>query len=103
MLRNCGQILTSLWGHSLLSEAREYERGVTAAINASVQPLLERYISRLIDELSLKGYNGEVLVMNGNGGMVSSALVSQEAAKTVMSGPASGVMAAVYSGQKGRL
>ncbi len=86
-------------GHALLSEAREFERGVTAAVNASVQPLLERYISRLVDELSNRGYGGDVLVMNGNGGMVSSAIVSREAAKTVMSGPASGVMAAAYTGR----
>ncbi|MEM6386454.1 MAG: hydantoinase/oxoprolinase family protein [Pseudomonadota bacterium] len=86
-------------GHALLSETREFERGVTAAINASVQPLLERYMARLRDELSAKGYPGDVLVMNGNGGMVSSRLVAREAAKTVMSGPASGVMAAAYTGR----
>jgi len=87
-------------GHALLSEAREFERGVTAAVNASVQPLLERYISRLIDELAGRGYSGDVLVMNGNGGMVSSRHVAREAAKTVMSGPASGVMAAAYCGRR---
>ncbi len=87
-------------GHSLLSESREFERGVTAAVNASVQPLLERYIRRLVDELAGKGYGGEVLIMNGNGGMVSSSLVAREAAKTVMSGPASGVMAAAYTGRR---
>ena len=32
--------------------------------------------------------------MNGNGGTVSARLVAREAAKTVMSGPASGVIAA---------
>lgn len=87
-------------GHQLLSESREYERGVTAAVNAAVQPLLERYIARLTDELGNRGYTRALLVMNGNGGMVSSRLVSREAVKTVMSGPASGVMAAVYTGRR---
>ncbi|MFZ1470484.1 MAG: hydantoinase/oxoprolinase family protein [Paracoccaceae bacterium] len=87
-------------GHSLLSEAREYERGVTAAVNASVQPVLERYISRLVGELAAKGYTRDLLVMNGNGGMVSAAHVAREAVKTVMSGPASGVMAAVATGRR---
>ena len=87
-------------GHSLLSESREYERGVTAAVNAAVQPLLERYIARLADELAARGYGHELLVMNGNGGMVSARLVAREAVKTVMSGPASGVMAAVYTGRR---
>ncbi len=86
-------------GHGLLSETREFERGVTAAVNASVQPLLERYMARLRDELAGRGYPGDVLVMNGNGGMVSSHFVAREAAKTVMSGPASGVMAAGYTGR----
>lgn len=38
--------------------------------------------------------------MNGNGGMVSARSVSKEAVKTVMSGPASGVMAAVATGRR---
>jgi len=105
--QHAADIVRSVWpndyitmGHSLLSESREFERGVTAAVNASVQPLLERYIRRLVDELKGQGYGGEVLIMNGNGGMVSSALVAREAAKTVMSGPASGVMAAAYTGRR---
>jgi N-methylhydantoinase A len=40
-----------------------------------------------------------MLVMNGNGGTVSSKDVAREAAKTVMSGPASGVIAALNTGQ----
>ncbi|MEZ5797129.1 MAG: hydantoinase/oxoprolinase family protein [Paracoccaceae bacterium] len=87
-------------GHALLSEAREYERGVTAAVNASVQPVLERYVSRLAGELAAQGYSRDLLVMNGNGGMVSAAHVAKEAVKTVMSGPASGVMAAVATGRR---
>lgn len=87
-------------GHALLSESREYERGVTAAVNASVQPLLRRYVERLADRLAERGYTRDLLVMNGNGGMVSARIVAQEAAKTVMSGPASGVMAAAYTGRR---
>lgn len=86
--------------HVLLSESREYERGVTAAVNASVQPLLERYIARLAAELAAKGYARDLLVMNGNGGMVAAKDVAKEAVKTVMSGPASGVMAAVATGRR---
>ena len=42
-------------GHSLLSEAREFERGVTAAVNASVQPILERYVHRLRERAGAAG------------------------------------------------
>ena len=87
-------------GHSLLSEAREFERGVTAAVNASVQPILERYVERLRKELEARGYARDFLIMNGNGGMISARFVTRESAKTVMSGPASGVIAAAYTGRR---
>ncbi len=96
-----GEIVRSVWpnsyvtlGHELLSEYREYERGTTASVNAAVQPILDRYVQRLQADLSAKGFSHDLLVMNGNGGTVPATLVAREAAKTVMSGPASGVMAA---------
>ena len=42
----------------------------------------------------------DFLIMNGNGGMISARFVTREAAKTVMSGPASGVIAAAYTGRR---
>lgn len=96
-----GEIARELWpndyvtlGHELLSEFREYERGTTASVNAAVQPILDRYVRRLQDDLREKGFAKDLLVMNGNGGTVPASFVAREAAKTVMSGPASGVMAA---------
>ena len=55
--RASGPTITSPWAHALLSESREFERGVTAAVNASVQPLLERYVDPAdAKELGGKGY-----------------------------------------------
>ncbi len=84
-------------GHLILSEYREYERGVTAAVNASVQPILDRYVQRLMDELRKRGFERDLLVMQGNGGTVAAGLVAEAAVNTVMSGPASGIIAAAYS------
>lgn len=96
-----GEIARQLWpneyvtlGHALLSEFREYERGTTASVNAGVQPILDRYVRRLQGELEARGFRRDLLVMNGNGGTVSARVVARDAAKTIMSGPASGVMAA---------
>ncbi len=101
------ELLRDVWpnphitlGHTLLSESREYERGVTAAVNAAVQPLLHRYVQQLLCDLKARGFDGELLVMNGNGGMVTAQQVAKEAVKTVMSGPASGVMAAAFTGRR---
>ena len=104
--RRAAEIVRGLWpnayvtaGHIILSEYREYERGVTAAVNASVQPVLDRYLSRLRTELEAKGFDRDLLVMQGNGGTISSQLIAEAAVNTVMSGPASGVMAAAYTGR----
>jgi len=99
--RRAAEIAAGLWpnrhittGSTILSEYREYERGVTAAVNASVQPVLERYLGRLQGELKARGFAHDLLVMQGNGGSVASRIIGEKAVNTVMSGPASGVMAA---------
>ena len=95
------EIVRGLWpnryvtaGHTIVAEYREYERGTTAAVNAAIQPVLHRYIERLQSELRARGFTRELLVMQGNGGTVSSSIVAEHAVATVMSGPASGVIAA---------
>ncbi len=84
-------------GTSILPQFREYERGVTAAVNASIRPVLDRYIKRLREELASRGYGHDLLVMQGNGGTVSSSIVAEAAAHTVLSGPASGAKAAAFT------
>jgi N-methylhydantoinase A len=95
------EIVRSLWpneyvtaGHQIIGECREYERGVTAAVNGSVQPILHRYLKKLEAELKDRGLERQLLVMQGNGGTASSSIVTHTAVQTVMSGPASGVIAA---------
>jgi N-methylhydantoinase A len=102
--RRAAQIVRRLWpnpyvtaGHTLLSEYREYERGVAAAVNAAIQPVLHRYLDRLGRELAVRGFANELLVMQGNGGTVAAAIATEAAVNTVMSGPASGVIAAAYT------
>ncbi len=105
--RRAHEIAAPLWpnahitmGHAVMSEYREFERGVTAAVNAAIQPLLGRYIGRLGDELSTRGYARDLLVMQGNGGTISSRIAAEFAVCTVMSGPASGVMAAAFTAER---
>ncbi len=99
--RRAQAIAAELWpnryvtaGHAILSEYREYERGVTATVNAAIQPVLERYLGRLEQELAARGFAHDLLVMQGNGGSVAASIVIDKPVDTVMSGPASGVMAA---------
>ena len=85
--------------HALISEYREFERGVTAVVNACVQPVLARYLGALRRRLCGCGFAAELLIMQGNGGTVAAGIAAEAAAKTVMSGPASGVIAAAHIGR----
>jgi N-methylhydantoinase A len=102
--RRAAEVVRRLWpnpyvtvGHTLLSEYREYERGVAAAVNAAIQPVLHRYLERLQRELAARGFANELLVMQGNGGTTAAGIAAEAAVNTVMSGPASGVIAAAYT------
>jgi N-methylhydantoinase A len=83
-------------GSALLPEHREYERGTTAAINAFVQPAIDRYLRALAGELASRGYRHELIVMQSNGGSMSVDAAVRHAVTTLMSGPAAGVQAAAY-------
>jgi N-methylhydantoinase A len=85
-------------GHDILREVREFERGSTAAVNAYIQPLMARYLSRLSDALARQGMPRTLLVMQGNAGTMTARGASEHAAQTVMSGPAAGALAAARIG-----
>ncbi len=100
----CAEIAREIWpnkhitlGSRVLREVREFERGSTAAVNGYIQPVISRYMANLHDDLQDKGFPRDLLVMQGNGGMMSAALAGEYAAHTVMSGPAAGVIAAAKS------
>ncbi|TGP18218.1 MULTISPECIES: hydantoinase/oxoprolinase family protein [unclassified Mesorhizobium] len=95
------EILREMWpnehvvaSHEIMREMREFERASTAAIHASIGPVVSRYISDVATQLKERGFRKELLVMQANGGMMASSLVSRHAVQTVMSGPAAGVLAA---------
>ncbi|MFQ5532426.1 MAG: hydantoinase/oxoprolinase family protein, partial [Candidatus Methylomirabilales bacterium] len=74
--------------HRILPEYREYERCTATVVNAYVSPLMERYIGRLEAELG----EGRLRIMQSNGGSISAATARQEPVRTILSGPAGGVV-----------
>jgi N-methylhydantoinase A/oxoprolinase/acetone carboxylase beta subunit len=85
----------------VLPEYREFERWSTTAVNAYVAPLIDRYLERLETELVYRSSShdsrsseGGLSIMQSNGGSISSALARAEAVRTVLSGPAAGVVGA---------
>ena len=77
--------------HQLLPEFREYERASTVVVNAYLQPVMERYLNRLADKA---GKNSRVFVMQSSGGITSLDVAAREPVRTVLSGPAGGVVGA---------
>ncbi|MGZ4788709.1 MAG: hydantoinase/oxoprolinase family protein, partial [Terriglobales bacterium] len=102
--------------HQLLPEFREYERASTVVVNAYLQPVMERYLTnlgRVVDAARPRAAQDErhvmdaarpraatpatrhrVFVMQSSGGITSLATAAREPVRTVLSGPAGGVVGA---------
>ena len=78
----------------LLPEAREFERTSTAVVNAYVLPSINRYLAAIENEIQRRRPGSRLLVVQSNGGTMSVESVCQAAARTMLSGPAAGVVAA---------
>ena len=79
-------------------EIREFERTSTACANAYVQPLMQRYLARLDDELCTMGLRGALYVMLSGGGITTVRAAQEFPVRLIESGPAAGAMAAGYYG-----
>ncbi|WP_439402497.1 hydantoinase/oxoprolinase family protein [Bradyrhizobium sp. DASA03068] len=85
--------------HQITREWREYERTSTAVLSAYVQPIAERYLSRLLAGLRERGFSRKPYIMQSNCGVDSLDSVSKIPIKMVESGPASGFLGAAELGK----
>ena len=76
-------------------EIREYERLVTTCANGFVQPLMDRYIGRLLSELDALGFAGTLRLMQSDGGLCAPELARTFPIRLLESGPAGGALATV--------
>lgn len=83
--------------HELLPEFREFERGSTMVINAYLAPKMQAYLERLDQRLGLGG--SSLHVMQSSGGIIPAAIAARQPVRTILSGPAGGVMGALAVGQ----
>jgi len=80
----------------LLSQVRYYDRTSTTVLNAYVGPIITRYLEALVRRLDGLRFGGVLLVMQSNGGVATPAEVSERAALSLLSGPASGPTAGLW-------
>ena len=104
--RRAAEIARELWpnafistGSEVLAEIREFERASATALNGWVQPLMARYVGATAQRLEDAGFRHQLLLMQGNGGMMSTRTACHAAAQTVLSGPAAGAIAAARLSQ----
>ena len=76
----------------VLPEFREYERTSTVVVNSYVGHLMERYLSGLEKSLG-KGLR----IMQSSGGSITAGLAAEQPVRTILSGPAGGVVGAFYT------
>jgi len=99
--------------HQILPEFREYERTSTVVVNAYLQPVMERYLENLerrtqswlqsvAKDSPGKGSSRQasIFVMQSNGGITALASAVREPVRTVLSGPAGGVVGAAASARR---
>jgi len=79
--------------HEILPEFREYERASTVVINAYLAPKMHSYLERL--DSAIRALGSRLFVMQSSGGIISASIAAREPVRTILSGPAGGVMGAL--------
>ncbi|MGA7631639.1 MAG: hydantoinase/oxoprolinase family protein [Terriglobales bacterium] len=88
--------------HQILPEFREYERTSTVVVNAYLQPLMQSYMQKLADRViaasppsaTTKRSKPRIFVMQSSGGITALESAAREPVRSVLSGPAGGLVGA---------
>lgn len=85
--------------HLILPEFREFERASTVLVNAYLQPVMQNYLERLQQRANEQG-RARIFVMQSSGGITALATAAAQPVRTVLSGPAGGVVGASAVAQR---
>ena len=97
VLRQLGTPISA--SHRILPEFREYERASTTVVNAYLAPRMAQYLTALEERVAAEHEGGRVDVMQSSGGIVAARVAAEEPVRTVLSGPAGGVVGACCMAQ----
>jgi N-methylhydantoinase A len=90
--------------HEILPEFREFERTATTVVNAYLVPVVSQYLAEISGHASNAGgakpkrsaARAQVRIMQSSGGIISAGVASREPVRTILSGPAGGILGAQY-------
>jgi len=85
--------------HEVLPEMQEYERTLSTVANASVRPVVSKYVSNLRNKLEDAKFAGKLSLLRSDGGLMSSQKAEEHPVNILMSGPAGGVTGALWVGK----
>jgi len=84
--------------HQVSNEYREYERFSSTVVNASLMPIMNRYLKQLESQFRSIGVKAPLYIMQSNGGLAATSSIIEKPYTIVESGPAAGVIAAAWIG-----
>ena len=82
--------------HVILPQIKEFDRLSTTALNAYVGPSLASYLQRLEGRITRAGGQVPVFVIQSNGGIAPVSDSSEQAVRSILSGPAGGAAGAAH-------
>jgi len=96
--------------HQILPEHREFERTSTTVVNAYLVPVMSKYLAEIERSAAARSRQGlkkprrasrrasdaRVRIMQSSGGILSAGAAAREPVRTILSGPAGGVLGAEY-------
>ena len=85
--------------HQLNPCMREYRRGSSAAIDASLKPIIKDYLHNLDARLREAGFGGRLLLITSSGGVMDLEHIAKAPIHLIKSGPAMAPVAGKYYGQ----
>ena len=86
--------------HEILPEFREFERTATTVVNAYLVPVMSEYLAEIESIARKAARKAQVRIMQSSGGIVSARVASREPVRTILSGPAGGVLGAQYVAER---
>jgi N-methylhydantoinase A len=87
--------------HQILPEFREYERASTVLVNAYLQPVMQSYLRKLQARAGGgSGKSARIFVMQSSGGITALSTAAEQPVRTVLSGPAGGIVGAAAVAQR---
>lgn len=86
--------------YQILPEFREYERASTVLVNAYLQPVMQSYLQKLQERAGGDGKSARIFVMQSSGGITALTTAAEQPVRTVLSGPAGGIVGASAVAQR---